>query len=89
MGIGIDSFVSTVTGPGTGVDVSPAERAEHLLEEIERDEQVGLDTGIGEHHRHGLRTSGIRSPAATSTIPGMRTNPFALSTKIASEFEGG
>ena len=30
MRIGIDSFVSTVTDPTSGVDVSPVERVEHL-----------------------------------------------------------
>ncbi|MEI7761049.1 MAG: hypothetical protein WCJ67_09820 [Thermoleophilia bacterium] len=52
MRIGIDSFVSTVTDPVTGVDVGPAERVRHLLEEVECADRVGLDTyGIGEHHR--------------------------------------
>jgi probable LLM family oxidoreductase len=52
MKIGVDSFVSSVTDPGTGHVVGPAERLEHLLEEIELADRVGLHSfGIGEHHR--------------------------------------
>ena len=52
MHLGIDSFVSTVTDPATGRVVGPAERMEHLLEEIELADRVGLYSfGIGEHHR--------------------------------------
>ena len=50
--LGIDSFVSVVTDPTTGHEVTPVERVQHLLEEVERADAVGLDTyGIGEHHR--------------------------------------
>ena len=70
MRIGIDSFVSTVTDPVSGVDVSPVERVEHLLEEVERADQVGLDTyGIGEHHRHDFMDSAPGRP------PGSRRSP--------------
>ena len=52
MHLGVDSFVSTVTDPTTGRVVGPAERLEHLLEEIALADQVGLSSfGIGEHHR--------------------------------------
>jgi len=44
--VGIDSFVQLSQGQ------SPAERAAHLLEEIELADRVGIHTfGIGEHHR--------------------------------------
>jgi probable LLM family oxidoreductase len=50
--VGVDSFVSTVTDPGTGQVVGPAERIEHLLEEIALADASGLHSfGIGEHHR--------------------------------------
>ena len=42
MHLGVDSFVSTVTDPTTGHVVGPAERMEHLLEEIALADQVGL-----------------------------------------------
>ncbi len=52
MQIGIDSFVASVTDPGTGVEYSPAERMANLLEEAEQADRAGLDTfGVGEHHR--------------------------------------
>jgi probable LLM family oxidoreductase len=50
--VGVDSFVSKVTDPGTGRVVGPAERIEHLLEEIALADASGLYSyGIGEHHR--------------------------------------
>ena len=52
MQIGIDSFVSQVTDPETGIQTSPVDRIAHLLEEIQRADEVGLDCfGVGEHHR--------------------------------------
>lgn len=52
MDVGVDSFVSQVTDPATGRVVGPVERLEHLLEEIELADRVGLHSfGIGEHHR--------------------------------------
>ena len=52
MHLGVDSFVSSVTDPTTGHVVGPAERMEHLLEEISLADRVGLHSfGIGEHHR--------------------------------------
>ncbi len=41
MHVGVDSFVSTVTDPTTGHAVGPAERIEHLLEEIALADSVG------------------------------------------------
>jgi alkanesulfonate monooxygenase SsuD/methylene tetrahydromethanopterin reductase-like flavin-dependent oxidoreductase (luciferase family) len=46
---------------------------EHLLEEVERADQVGLDTyGIGEHHRHDFMDSAPavlwQAAARTTTI---------------------
>jgi hypothetical protein len=52
MQIGIDSFAAAISDPATGLTLSPVERMQHLLEEIELADQVGLDVfGIGEHHR--------------------------------------
>src|SRR5580704_15612305 len=50
--IGVDSFAASIPDPVTGVALSPVERMQHLLQEIELADQVGLDVfGIGEHHR--------------------------------------
>src|ERR1700693_5869684 len=52
MQIGIDSFAAAISDPATGLTLSPVDRMQHLLEEIELADQVGLDVfGIGEHHR--------------------------------------
>src|SRR6476646_1921311 len=81
MRIGIDSFVSTVTDPVSGVDVSPVERVEQLLEEVERADQVGLDTyGIGEHHRHDFMDS---APAVLLAAAAARTTSIRLNSAVA------
>ena len=80
MHIGIDSFVSTVTDPGSGVDVSPVERVQHLLEEVERADQVGLDTyGIGEHHRDDFLDS---APAVLLAAAAARTSTIRLNSAV-------
>ena len=52
MEIGIDSFAAAISDPATGLTLSPVDRMQHLLEEMELADRVGLDVfGIGEHHR--------------------------------------
>jgi probable LLM family oxidoreductase len=52
MEIGIDSFAASIPDPVTGIALTPEQRMQHLLQEIERADEVGLDVfGIGEHHR--------------------------------------
>lgn len=52
MQIGVDSFGAVISDPATGLTVSPLQRIENLLEEIQLSDQVDLDVfGIGEHHR--------------------------------------
>jgi probable LLM family oxidoreductase len=78
--IGIDSFVSTVTDPDTGLDVTPVERVQHLLEEVERADQVGLDTyGIGEHHRTEYLDS---APAVLLAAAAARTTSIRLNSAV-------
>jgi probable LLM family oxidoreductase len=78
--LGIDSFVSTVTDPGTGRDVSPLERVQHLLEEVERADQVGLDAfGIGEHHRPEYLDS---APAVLLAAAAARTTRIRLGSAV-------
>jgi hypothetical protein len=43
MQIGIDSFAAAISDPATGLTLSPVERVQHLLEEIELADQVGLE----------------------------------------------
>jgi alkanesulfonate monooxygenase SsuD/methylene tetrahydromethanopterin reductase-like flavin-dependent oxidoreductase (luciferase family) len=52
MQIGVDSFAAAISDPTTGFTLKPVDRMQHLLQEIELADQVGLDVfGIGEHHR--------------------------------------
>src|SRR6202451_3388325 len=71
MQIGIDSFAAAISDPATGLTLSPVERMQHLLEEMELADQVGLDVfGIGEHHRAEFLDSApvvILSAAAAQT----------------------
>ena len=69
MQIGVDSFAAAISDPVTGLTISPVERMQNLLAEIELADQVGLDVfGIGEHHRAEFLDSApvvILSAAAT------------------------
>jgi probable LLM family oxidoreductase len=78
--LGIDSFVSTVTDPATGVDITPVQRVQHLLEEVERADQVGLDSyGIGEHHRPEYMDS---APAVLLAAAAARTTQIRLNSAV-------
>src|SRR6204780_4397110 len=75
MQIGIDSFAAAISDPASGLTLSPVERMEHLLEEIELADQVGLDVfGIGEHHpavflaAAAARTKNIRLTSAVTVL---------------------
>src|SRR4030088_2795751 len=69
--IGIDSFAAAISDPATGLTLSPVERMQNLLQEMELADQVGLDVfGIGEHHRAEFLDSApvvILAAAATRT----------------------
>src|SRR5438093_1746002 len=69
MEIGIDSFAAAFTQDSR--TVSASERLRNLIEQIERADQVGLDSfGIGEHHRREFVDSApavIRGAAAAGT----------------------
>ena len=69
MQLGVDSFAAAISDPATGLTLSPVERVQHLLEEIELADQVGLDVfGIGEHHRaEFLDFAPVLAAAATRT----------------------
>ena len=80
MHIGIDSFVSAVTDPHTGEVVSPADRVAHLLEEVQRADEVGLDSfGIGEHHRSEYYDS---APAILLAAAAARTSRIRLNSAV-------
>jgi probable LLM family oxidoreductase len=79
--LGIDSFVAAVTDPSTGRVVGPAERMEHLLEEIELADRVGLYSfGIGEHHRPEYYDS---APPVILAAAAARTSRIRLGSAVA------
>ncbi|PYU10880.1 MAG: LLM class flavin-dependent oxidoreductase, partial [Acidobacteria bacterium] len=41
MQIGVDSFAAVISDPATGLTLSPVQRMQNLLEEIELADQVG------------------------------------------------
>jgi probable LLM family oxidoreductase len=81
MHLGVDSFVSTVTDPSNERVIGPAERMEHLLEEIALADQVGLYSfGIGEHHRPEYYDS---SPPVILGAAAARTSRIRLGSAVA------
>ncbi|MFA6574087.1 MAG: LLM class flavin-dependent oxidoreductase [Nocardioides sp.] len=80
MHVGVDSFVSTVTDPATGQVIGPAERLEHLLEEIALADRVGLYSfGIGEHHRSEYYDS---APPVILAAAAARTERIRLGSAV-------
>jgi alkanesulfonate monooxygenase SsuD/methylene tetrahydromethanopterin reductase-like flavin-dependent oxidoreductase (luciferase family) len=80
MQIGIDSFGAVISDPATGISLSPIERIENLLEEIEFADQVDLDVfGIGEHHRAEFVDS---APAVILGAAARRTKNIRLSSAV-------
>jgi len=80
MQIGIDSFGAVISDPGTGLNLSPVQRMQNLLEEIELADHVGLDVfGIGEHHRAEFLDS---APAIILSAAASRTKNIRLSSAV-------
>jgi probable LLM family oxidoreductase len=80
MQIGIDSFGAVISDPATGLSLSPVQRMQNLLDEIELADQVGLDVfGIGEHHRAEFLDS---APAVILSAAASRTKNIRLSSAV-------
>jgi probable LLM family oxidoreductase len=80
MHLGVDSFVSAVTDPATGHVIGAEERMQHLLEEIELADRVGLYSfGIGEHHRSEYYDS---APAVILAAAAARTSRIRLGSAV-------
>ncbi len=80
MQIGIDSFAAAISDPATGLTLSPVERMQHLLEEMELADQVGLDVfGIGEHHRAEFLDS---APVVILAAAAARTRNIRLTSAV-------
>ena len=79
MEIGVDSFAAAI-GEASPT-VSPADRLNDLLDEIEHADQVGLDVfGVGEHHRKEFLDS---APAVILAAAAARTKRIRLTSAVA------
>lgn len=80
MEFGIYTFVENTPHPDTGQKLTPAERVQNLLEEIQLADQAGLDLfGIGEHHREEYISS---APAVILASAAARTDQIRLSSAV-------
>ncbi len=80
MQIGVDSFAAAISDPVTGQVLEPVDRMQHLLEEIELADRVGLDVfGIGEHHRAEFLDS---APAVILAAAAARTKNIRLTSAV-------
>src|SRR3984957_12672647 len=80
MQIGVDSFAAAISDQATGLTISPVQRMQNLLEEIELADQVGLDVfGIGEHHRVEFLDS---APAVILAAAATRTKNIRLTSAV-------
>jgi probable LLM family oxidoreductase len=78
MQVGIDSFAAAFDD--ASLAVSPSERLQNLVEQIERADQVGLDVfGVGEHHRREFLDS---APAVILGAAAARTQHICLTSAV-------
>ena len=78
MEIGIDSFAAAFTEESRAV--GPADRLRDLITQIERADQVGVDSfGIGEHHRREFLDS---APAVILGAAAARTKRIRLTSAV-------
>jgi len=80
MEIGLYSFVDLIPDATTG-NITPQQRLQNLIEEIELADQLGLDVfGIGEHHRKEYLVS---SPAVVLAAGAARTKNIRLTSAVS------
>jgi probable LLM family oxidoreductase len=78
MQVGVDSFAAAFDSAISAV--SPSERLQDLVKQIERADQVGLDVfGIGEHHRREFLDS---APAVILGAAAARTQRIRLTSAV-------
>jgi probable LLM family oxidoreductase len=76
--VGIDSFAAAFDD--ASLSVTPSERLQNLVQQIERADQVGLDVfGIGEHHRREFLDS---APAVILAAAAARTQRIRLTSAV-------
>lgn len=80
MQLGVDSFAAAISDPATGLTLKPVDRMQHLLEEIELADRIGLDVfGIGEHHRAEFLDS---APVVILAAAATRTKTIRLTSAV-------
>lgn len=80
MELGIYTFVDMAADPNNKNNISPSQRYQNLMEEVELADQLGLDVfGIGEHHRPDLIAS---SPAVALAAASQRTKNIRLTSAV-------
>ena len=80
MELGLYTFGAVHQDPTTGRSIDPQQRLQHLVEEMELADQVGLDVfAIGEHHRPDFAVS---SPAVVLAAGATRTKNIRLSSAV-------
>ncbi len=78
MEVGIDSFAAAFTNDSRVV--SPSDRMNDLIDEIEHADKVGLDVfGVGEHHRAEFLDS---APTVILGAAAARTSRIRLSSAV-------
>ena len=81
MELGIYTFAELTPDARTGRTVSPQQRLQDLLEEMELADQVGLDVfGVGEHHRPDFAVS---APAVALAAGAARTKRIRLTSAVS------
>src|SRR6476469_1634978 len=81
MELGLYSFADVTPDSVTGETISPAQRLNDLLEEIELADQLGLDVfGLGEHHRADFASS---APAVVLAAAAQRTKRIRLTSAVS------
>ncbi|MFP8489075.1 LLM class flavin-dependent oxidoreductase [Gracilimonas sp. Q87] len=80
MELGIYTFVENTPIESTEKRISPSERLENLMEEVELADELGLDVyAIGEHHREEYVSS---SPSTLLAAAAARTKNIKLSSAV-------
>ena len=81
MELGIYSFAEVAADSTTDRAVEPAARLQHLIEEIELADQIGLDVfGVGEHHRADYASS---APAVVLAAAARTTERIRLTSAVS------
>ena len=81
MELGISTFVELTPDPLTGKTISPRQRIQNLMEEVQLADQLELDVfAIGEHHRPDFLVS---SPATLLAAASAVTNRIRLTSAVS------